>query len=111
MVTNVFVDDKGWQMNHATRFYNIINVTYNQEDIFTVGIKEFDSVIKNFMFLPDVKFANAVFIDDSALTTLNGKTHITNEKQEFLTHIAGLFNEYPDLKKNFLANLDSRIMV
>ncbi len=98
-------------MNHATRFYNIINVAYNQQELFSEGIKEFDSIIRNFIFLPDVKFTNAVFIDDSALTTLNGKTHITNEKQEFLTHINGLFNEHPDLKKNFLANLDSRIMV
>ena len=98
-------------MNHATRFYNIINVAYNQQELFSIGIKEFDSVIKNFMFLPEVKFTSAVFIDDSALTTLNGKTHITNEKQEFITYIAGLFNEYPNLKKDFLANLDSRIMV
>lgn len=94
-------------MNHATRFYNIINVAYNQKDIFTVGIKEFDSLIRNHIFLPDVKFANAVFIDDSALITLNGETRITNEKEEFLSYIKELFNKHPDLKQSFIARLDS----
>ena len=95
-------------MNHATRFYNIINVAYDQKDIFSIGIKEFDSLIRNFAFLPDVKFTSAVFIDDSALTTLNGITRITSEKEEFLSYTAELFNKYPDLKNSFIAHLDSK---
>lgn len=85
-------------MNTATRFYNTINVTYGDSDLFSSCLKEFDPLIRNYMSLPAQKFVSAIFNDNSGLTTLNGTTYVTNSKEEFMDCICTLMKECPELQ-------------
>ncbi len=87
------------KMNHAIRFYNSIKILYKDDpELFSLMIKEFDSVIRNNMYIPSEYFASTVFNDDSAITNIKGKIFITTTKKEYLEYIFELFHEHPQLK-------------
>ncbi len=97
-------------MNHATRFYNTIKMMYKDDpELFSLMIKEFDSVIRNHLYIPSCKYTNAVFNDNSALTTINGKSFISSNRDEFMDYTATLFEEHPNLKDEYMKELDARL--
>lgn len=90
-------------MNHATRFYNTIKILYKDDpELFSEVIKEFDSVIRNNIYIPAYTYSSTVFNDESAIITINGENFITSTKEEFFEYIFVLFQEHPGLRTEFL---------